>query len=1295
VPSTRGRRWIVSRRDLAAGGADLLRLAHPLLPEIVRARPSGDGLLLTLDAPDPAPLGRLAPAERRAFLARLAALLGYLKFNGFGIRAKEVGSLGSRAGEPARPWPGAPPVPASLAAPPALVVAAAAVRLAGRAVAGEDAASLKAAVLEALDLGLADGAAEDAVTALRALEGDGRPEALAAELARRGGAVPPRDLAGLAYPSPFVGLPEGAGAATAAGGAAGWLARGAARRGDAPFFVECGPGSPLEEGAALRKLARALDGDPRSAGIRALADGGRLARQDDGPPVALVALDAERWDPRSRGALAGALPAMGFTVFEVRAGAPRPWEERALLSFRLAPGDAASLVYLPFLSLTASLDAWRESGSECEFTDPARFLEAARALVARFDPCTGRVTPERRRAGKRIDPVVEAAALLADGFDVAEAATAAGASRERAAAALRDAASEGLLAAASETTFRFREEVERARLAARVPPAARRDAVARLEALGLPGERFVPAALARGEPRDVAAARDLLEDADGPLALALLGRAPRAAPDLGCPLLAVARLAEAGRAAAAREAAARIGPDPLVEPLGHRAAAALSLARLGDASRALALCPGGEAGEDLARAALLVDLRRYAEARKVLDRLLSSRAAPVEARVEAVLLSAELDERTHRYAEAAARLSEAERLLGGVADRGIGERAARTAGYLASDLGCTAEAIALFRRAGELARGARERADAAYDVAHAALDGGRLDVAARELDVALELYAAAGDEPRYLSALGNRIDLHLRAGDVAAARPVLERVLAHERAAGRGHQVLFAIPAVQEIALLDADGARAAEAFREARALAAGADAPHPAWRQILLLEAERLLGAGDAEGAARLLEEAAAIPDNSLRTEPLRRRLVASACRDLGRPHEAFEGDAREKTLLAAEDALAAGAAPEDGALAWLESVAGSRQAGAAVRRLLEWAGRFPSAFAGARGAPLARLGRRAAARAGLARAEERFASLLETSAPRSEFAPAAATPRVEVVAEDASTRAVFDEVARLAPSTLALLVRGESGTGKEIVAREVHRLSRRRGPFVAVNLAALPATLAEAELFGHARGAFSGADRERRGLVEESSGGTLFLDEIGDLPLPLQGKLLRVLQEREVRRLGETAVRRVDLRVVAATHRDLRALVDRGEFRGDLFYRIAGHEVVLKPLRERPRDRARLVARALDGKAVLAPDARTAVERWRWPGNARELLAALESARALAAPARVIRLEHLPRTLREDASARPAPRNWKEALDDARRTAIASAFEATGGRRAEAAKLLGISRQSLLYEMKKLGIR
>ncbi len=1292
MPSTRGRRWIVPHRDLAEGGATLVRLAHPLLPDIVRTRPAGDGLQLVLGAPEPVPLQRLGSPERRAFLARLGALLGFLKFHGLGLAACDLADLGASPDEPSKPAPGAPPVPAWRAAPPALVVAVAAARLGGRPIGGGDVARLRASVLQALDQGLSGDAAGDVVTAMRALDGDGRPEVLAAEFARRGGAVPGRDLAGLAFPGAFLTVPVGGASAAAVGGAAEWTARGAARRGEQPLFVECGPGSPLEDGAALRRLARALEGDARTPAIRDLAAGGSGPRRADGPPISLVALDAGRWDARSRRALEATLPAMGFRVFEAWSGPLRPWEERALVSFHLTEGDAASLVYLPFASLTASLEAWRDMWSAGACADPTRFLEAARDVVSRFDPRAGRTVPERRRGTRRPDAVVEAAALLADGFDADEAAAAAGVGRERAAAALAGASAGGPLLAADGETFRFRDEDERARFASRVPRLARRDAVARLEALGLPPERLVPAALARGEAADVAAARGLLACSDGARAAALLARAPRAAPDLGRPLLAVTLLYEAGRCAAAREAAVRIGPDAHSAPRPERVAAAQALAGLGEAARALSLCPGGDVAEDLARAALLVELRRNAEARRILERLLAAKGATAEARVEAVLLVAELDERAHRYAEAAARLEEAERLLGRLADRMLLERASRTAGYLANDLGRTAEAIALFRRAGEAARGTRARADAAYDVAHAALDGGRLDLAARELDDALALYAAAGDERRYLSALGNRIDLHLRAGDVAAARPVLERVLAHERAAGRSHQILFAIPAAQEIALLDADGGRAAEAFCEARSLAQGQETPHPAWRDILLLEAERRLGGGDAESAAQLLAEAATIPDNGSRTEPRRRRLLASARRDLGLPADPREVDAGERVLLAAEVALAAGAPPGDDALSRLESLAAGRDAGAAVRRLLEWSGRFPAAFAGPAGAPLARLGRRAAARGGLARAEERFSSFLDRAASGESPAPLPRMRPREIVAEDASTRAVFAEVERVAPSTLALLVRGESGTGKEIVAREAHRLSRRRGPFVAVNLAALPSTLAESELFGHARGAFSGADRERRGIVEESSGGTLFLDEIGDLPLPLQGKLLRVLQEGEVRRLGETAVRLVDLRVVAATHRDLPALVDRGEFRGDLFYRIAGHEVVLRPLRERPRDRARLVSRALDGKAGLAPDAAAALDRWPWPGNARELLAALESALALAAPGRVIRLEHLPRAIREGAGPSEGPRPWKKKLDDARREAIASALTASGGRRAAAARLLGISRQSLLYEMKKL---
>jgi transcriptional regulator with PAS, ATPase and Fis domain len=243
-------------------------------------------------------------------------------------------------------------------------------------------------------------------------------------------------------------------------------------------------------------------------------------------------------------------------------------------------------------------------------------------------------------------------------------------------------------------------------------------------------------------------------------------------------------------------------------------------------------------------------------------------------------------------------------------------------------------------------------------------------------------------------------------------------------------------------------------------------------------------------------------------------------------------------------------------------------------------------------------------------------------------------------------------------------------------------------------VNVAALPGTLAEAELFGHARGAFTGADRDRKGLVEESSGGTLFLDEIGDLPLALQGKLLRVLQENEVRRLGETAVRRVNLRVLAATHRPLKEMAEAATFRADLYFRLAGLELELPPLRERPADLVRLVDVALRGRARLTREASSALRAWPWPGNVRELNAALEAAVALAAPGRVVGLEHLPRALRERGARTPAARSYRAAVNAARVGAIQDALVETAGNRTRAARQLGISRQSLLYEMKKLRI-
>ncbi|MEY3210742.1 MAG: hypothetical protein RIT28_1223, partial [Pseudomonadota bacterium] len=202
---------------------------------------------------------------------------------------------------------------------------------------------------------------------------------------------------------------------------------------------------------------------------------------------------------------------------------------------------------------------------------------------------------------------------------------------------------------------------------------------------------------------------------------------------------------------------------------------------------------------------------------------------------------------------------------------------------------------------------------------------------------------------------------------------------------------------------------------------------------------------------------------------------------------------------------------------------------------------------------------------------------------------------------------------IERVAPLTVPVLLRGESGTGKEVAARETHRLSA-RGAFVAVNCGAIPETLLESELFGVAKGAFTGAGADRVGLIEAAAGGTLFLDEIGELPLALQVKLNRVLEEGELRRVGETTVRPLQARIIAATHRDLEAAVREGKFRADLYFRLKVVQIELPPLRERLDDLPLLAGRFLRHAAArygararaLSPEALAALEGWAWPGRA-----------------------------------------------------------------------------------------
>ncbi len=288
----------------------------------------------------------------------------------------------------------------------------------------------------------------------------------------------------------------------------------------------------------------------------------------------------------------------------------------------------------------------------------------------------------------------------------------------------------------------------------------------------------------------------------------------------------------------------------------------------------------------------------------------------------------------------------------------------------------------------------------------------------------------------------------------------------------------------------------------------------------------------------------------------------------------------------------------------------------------------------------------------------------------------------------------AAWSALARVAPTRVLVMLQGETGTGKELAARALHVWSGRAGPFVAVNCGALPEQLAESELFGVRRGAFTGAVEDRPGLIRASSGGTLLLDEVGELPAGLQVKLLRVLQENEVQPLGAAQPVRVDLRVVTATHRDLAALVEEGTFRGDLFARLTGLEVELPPLRDRRADLGLLIPTLLrragaDPGVRFSREAGRALFRWSWPHNVRELEKALALAVALSGHGR-IELVHLPEPVRTAPEARADPmagrtmRPLSEA-DVTRRTELIELLRAHRGNVSAVARQMGVARMQI----------
>jgi transcriptional regulator with PAS, ATPase and Fis domain len=295
-----------------------------------------------------------------------------------------------------------------------------------------------------------------------------------------------------------------------------------------------------------------------------------------------------------------------------------------------------------------------------------------------------------------------------------------------------------------------------------------------------------------------------------------------------------------------------------------------------------------------------------------------------------------------------------------------------------------------------------------------------------------------------------------------------------------------------------------------------------------------------------------------------------------------------------------------------------------------------------------------------------------------------------------------LFAFVERLAPYPTTALITGESGTGKELIARAIHRLSPRHDrPLVVCNCTTLTPTLVETELFGHIRGSFTGADRDRKGLFEAAHGGTIFLDEIGDLPGPAQAKLLRVLEEREIRRVGAVEPVSVDVRVVAATNRDLAAMVASGQFRDDLYYRLNVGTVHLPPLRQRLDDLEPLVRHFVIrcnqrlGRTVSGVSAQVLglLARHSWPGNVRELANVIERA-MVAAAGNLILPEHLPPQLRQPTLERSVEPTAPLTLEAAERDQILRALAAVGGKRIDAARLLGLSRRTLYRKLDRHGL-
>lgn len=310
-------------------------------------------------------------------------------------------------------------------------------------------------------------------------------------------------------------------------------------------------------------------------------------------------------------------------------------------------------------------------------------------------------------------------------------------------------------------------------------------------------------------------------------------------------------------------------------------------------------------------------------------------------------------------------------------------------------------------------------------------------------------------------------------------------------------------------------------------------------------------------------------------------------------------------------------------------------------------------------------------------------------------------------IIARSPRMLEIFDTIRKIADYKTTVLITGESGSGKELIARAIHYNSPRSNkPFVAINCTAIPETLLESELFGYVKGAFTGANKDKKGLFEEAHGGTLFLDEVGDLPVPLQVKLLRVIQEEEIRRVGSSTTQKVDVRLITATLKDLGEEIKKGSFREDLYYRLNVLPIHIPPLRERKEDIPLLTEHFLQGfnkemsKQVerLSPETVQALSDYSWPGNVRELENTIERAMVLET-SHELTVEHLPDTIKNQ-EVNPAIKaaanelSIKKMMTIMEQELIKKALEKTNGNRTWAAKLLEISHRALLYKIKRYGL-